>query len=109
MRPAYLPSHSIGISGQGGSLLHTHQSSQFRAAAREARAHRSHGYAERLSGLLIGKIFQGNEQDDLSIPDWQLSHGSVQVAQLKRGRCVVHRSEVVVKFFNIKPEVSAYR
>jgi len=102
MRPAYLPGHPLGVSGRGGPLLHTHQLSQFSAAAREARAHRSDRYAERFSSLLIGQIFQGDEQDDLSIPYRQLCHRAFQVAQLQRGRCVVHRSEVVVKFFNIK-------
>src|SRR4051794_24429363 len=95
MRPTYLPGHPVGVSGRGGPLLDIHQFSQFRTAAREARAHRSDRYAERFSSLLIGQIFQGDEQDDLSVPDRQLGHGSVQVAQLKRGRCVVHRSEIV--------------
>lgn len=108
MRPAYLPSHPLGVSGRGGPLLDIHQLSQFSAAAREARAHRPHRYAERFSSLLIGQIFQGDEQDNLSIPYWQLCHRALQVAQLKRGRCVVHRSEIVVKFLNIKAEVSAY-
>jgi hypothetical protein len=102
MRPAYLPSHSIGISGRGGSLLHTHHLSQFGAAPREARAHRSDRYAQRFSSLLIGQIFHGDEQDDLSVRPRQLCHRAFEVAQLQRSRCVVHRSEVVVQFFNVK-------